>query len=124
MHSLKKDVIFNISNLSRLEELKSNQIILITALGIIKGELSEYEYLADDKKPDLDNSNFLDFVVDDTVKNYRKEVGLPNNEPLDGNDGVIVLKNVQIISGGNVGLNIGRLAVFFDQIIGISFGNF
>ncbi|MBC3796379.1 hypothetical protein [Acetobacterium tundrae] len=116
LQSLKKHIVCSIAVSTKTETLKSNAIVLITSIGIITGSLDDLKGI----KKDLANSPLCS-MVDGFINHYR-EINKIENKPLDGNDGVIVLKDV-IITNNGLEAKFKELAVFYDQIIGITLGD-
>lgn len=113
--SLKKEIILKLSIATELEELKTNSIILITSIGIITGNIN------DSDKDESDVSSFLlGKLVSNSIVSYKEKHNL-GDSPLKGNDGVIVLKDA-IITNNGLDAHFKELAVFYDQIIGITIG--
>jgi len=114
--SLKKRIITNFSVATTMEELIKNEIILITALGIISGKLADVKNTDDEKElPE----KILPRMANVFYERYIEENNLES--PLDGNDGYLALINVTI-TNGDVVHRLNELVVFYDQIIGITIG--
>ena len=106
--SLKKETIVSFACLSDEKDLGNNKLVLVTTAGVITGTLAKSE-------------NFLSKAVDHIIDQYRQDNGL-DEKPLNGNDGLLSLEDVTIMSGSKT-FNIPFLTVFYDQIIGVSIGN-
>lgn len=115
MDSLKKNTILSFSRIPSIKGMENNDVILITAAGAISGTLIKETYA------DNDIEGILNTAATNSAIGYRKERGIADNVPLDGNDGFITLKDVTIRNGNTV-LRQPFLCVFFDQIIGVSIG--
>ena len=115
--SLKKSVILGHVNYTGDEISGNNRLILVTAAGTIIGDpIEESDSLAEN---DIDN--FMAKLVNTLAKNYREKNEIPEETALSGNDGCFALKNVMIRSGAGT-VNLPYLTVFYDQIIGVTFG--
>jgi len=105
--TLKKHIATMLSISATLPELDKNNIILMTAAGIISGKLPS--------KTDDDPKHFFQKLVlqmkDEHAKTYQ----------VSGNDGYIPLIDVTVSHGGRVE-KFDCLIVFIDQIIGITIG--
>ncbi|MFV0413335.1 MAG: hypothetical protein ACK5L3_08705 [Oscillospiraceae bacterium] len=113
--TLKKYICNHFARSTELEQLEANKIILLTAAGVIVGSLST----ADEKT--TDKNDIVTLLAKKTGDGYLEEYALPNNKPLPDTDGYIPLKDVVLKSGPD-SINLPRLIVFFDEIIGITFG--
>ena len=112
--TLKKELITKLLALPMIKELGDNKIIVITAAGMFIGT-------PEIKESDVAAKLFND-LISNLAEDYRKENSIPIDQPLNGNDGCIVLSDVTLLIG-NVRNNIPVVTIIFDQIIGISFGN-
>ena len=108
--SMKKEVISYLMEVPNVEGLENNRIIFFTSSGMIIGTPVERE---------VDKSEVLPFLVDSAVKHYRETHGIDSFLP--GNDGLLVLKNVEV--RGNPNITLPYLVLFYDQIIGMAIGN-
>jgi len=119
--SFKKNIIHQYSLLSSADGMEKNYIILATATGIIKGRI-----IPPNEAPITDTSTVEELllnVAEECAKNYRSDNQIPDNQMLPGSDGGISLKDVSIkLSYGT--FSAPFLFVFYDQIIGVSVGNF
>jgi len=105
--SLKKNIIAAVASLSDNGDPDMN-LILVTSNGVISGTPC----------PEESDSEFTGFVQG--VAGQYKEKYAPE-APLDGHDGCIILKDVTVQSGLQT-TEVGRLVVFFDQIVGVTLG--
>lgn len=108
--SMKKRLICDLSLVTEIEELKGNEIILVTPAGVVIG------YPADP-----DKLGIVAKLAHAVSQNHLKDHEYPDDMVLPGNDGYIALRDVQIRTGGAT-YNFEELLVFFDQVIGMSFG--
>lgn len=115
MESLKKYLVAHFAQMPCVEGMENNELILITAAGIISGT---FAIATDDVS---DPANLLAATTNELAHVYREDCGIPVDATLDGNDGCIALKDVTIRNGQNT-FNTPFLCVFFDQIIGASLG--
>lgn len=124
--SLKKQIINEVYAFMATEALKGNYLILITAAGMILGKPvfdteAQYEDLESGRLNDK-NAIALTFeMIDESKKEHKKYV--PDGSPLPGNDGYIMLKDVTIRANGGIRSSFSTMIVFYDQIIGVTFGN-
>mgnify|MGYP004462421655 CR=1 FL=1 len=112
MSTLKKDLILKFSCMPTLPELANNHLLLVTATGVISGDIIT------DSESDTALS-ILAKVSKSIADDYKNDEG--TTDSLDGNDGFIALKNVTIKSSNCI-TTLDFLNVFFDQIIGVSIG--
>ncbi len=116
MHSLKKEIICHFTSLPSIEGLERNQLIVYTAAGVFAGTP-----VLEAPQNGSDIGTALFSLIENCSADYRSENHIPDGQLLDGNDGAILLSDVTLISGQSR-INIPTLAIFFDQIIGISIG--
>lgn len=109
MQSIKKYLIANASSLASLGYQEGATLNLITASGIISG------------LPLTNEDDFFFGYVREVVKNYKDDNNLPTDYIPEGNDGFILLKDATVRSG-DLTFTTGSIAVFFDQIIGVTVG--
>ena len=102
--------------------MKPNNLLLVTTAGVISGTPVASIDDTDNTDNTTDLATSLTSVAHQMAITYRKENNISPNSPLDNTDGYIALKDVTI-RNGNTGIDTPFLCVFFDQIIGISFGN-
>ena len=108
--SLKKRLIFSLAFAPTVDELKDQEVFLVTASGMIQGVPVNTEELG-----------LLAQLADTIAKEHVKDCALEPDAYLPGNDGYIVLRDARVKEGTNT-YNFAELIVFFDQIIGISLG--
>jgi hypothetical protein len=122
--SLKKDIVSMLSYATDTEELGKNDVVIITAFGIVSGRIP---HIADPEDPkesdDSEEPGLLDKITEELVKKYRERHGIGKDEKLPGNDGCLALKDVSIRTAANNTFNLPELIIFYDQIIGIAIGN-
>lgn len=124
--SLKKQIVDEVYAFMATEAFQGNYLILLTAAGTILGKPvleteAQYEDLENGMLNDK-NAVALTFeMIDESKRQYKKYV--PDNSPLSGNDGYILLKDVTVRANDGVRLNFSTMIVFYDQIIGVTFGN-
>ncbi len=116
MHSLKKDIIIKLSMIPLLQGMENNNIIVMTSAGTYTGKIISNE----DDTPEI----ALPFVnmLSELADQYRQDNHIDENTLLDGNDGYLILKDVQLRTNGPI-INMPFVVLFFDQIVGISIGN-
>lgn len=115
MNSLKKALITKMYALPLIDGFENNSIIVMTAAGTYTGKpISK-----------TDDSSELSFqfakIVSQVVDSYREENHLEKDKPLDGNDGSLILKDVQLDANGKV-ISMPFVILFYDQITGITVG--
>lgn len=112
--TLKKNIIIGFSMIPDIQEFQGNSILLATPMGLICGTPAKLP----DEGGDSDDRAAINVLYSKILQHigdqYKGEVG--------GNDGYLLLDNVSIRSNGNQTINVGTMIVFYDQIIGISFG--
>lgn len=119
--SMKKSVILTFADISAQVE---NNLILMTPFGLICGKVSDAEVPTEE---DLNKISGLATVeegaaVTATILNAaRHNYG---ESPVVGTDGYLALTDVTVKSPSGKNFKIGNLVVFYDQIIGITLGNF
>ncbi|MEG2255099.1 MAG: hypothetical protein RSC33_07215 [Vagococcus sp.] len=116
--SLKKILIQKYAFLTTSDELRANNLILLTAAGTIIGKM----ILDDPENQDTSSDNLISKISAEFATQYRTDNGIGDEEYLTGNDGFICLKDVQVISGVKT-TNLPFLAVFYDEIIAATLGN-
>lgn len=116
MESMKKDLIRKIAHYTVNEDnIRNDNIILMTASGIVKGIPVKYMDEMDDS-----NEKFFAKIVQDTTDMYNEKRNSEEN-PISENDGYIMLRDV-IMDNGAGTYNIPIAVIFYDQILGISLG--
>lgn len=112
MESLKKHIIRSYVLSQSNEDRKSNRIAFITPYGHITGFL----VLRDEINPD-DASYRLSRHAYEYVASYRVENELPLEDSFEGDDGFMILKDVELKSLNGSITNYTELVVFYNQII-------
>ena len=114
--SLKKHLIqsFTSMTMPNMSENNGNNVILVTAAGIIEGKLSTDSHSAKNE-----SSEYFAGFVKESVKVYNEDYASP---PIMGDDGCIVLVDAKLTALDGLCCTFGNLAVFFDQIIAASYG--
>ena len=112
MNSLKKQIIQTIAGATTVEGLTKNSVIILTAAGVISGQLCA--------EPPSDQISCPQDVIPALVESVAK-----SNAPdaVHGNDGALVLEQVSIRNASGQTVKVSSLAVFYDQIIGITRGS-
>ena len=116
MSTLKKSIITHLSAIPLVEGMENNSIIVMTPAGTYTGKPVSSKN---------DNSEtVLSFVeiLSEFADKYRQDNQIAENESLDGNDGYLMLKDVQLQTSGST-INMPFAILFFDQIVGITIGN-
>lgn len=111
--SIKEHIITLMSRLVNDDAFKGNDLLLVTANGLIYGT----PVLIDDNdKIELPVTKFVKVFSDIYYRDYD------NNNENTSNDGFICLEKVHIRTG-TVVTTLPELTVFFDQIIAIAISN-
>lgn len=112
--SLKKFMLRNYEQIPGSTDFEYHKLILITGAGMICGTpVSEDE---EDKEVGI-----LFKKNHELVQNYRTTYDIPKEIRLAGTDGYIMLKDVTIMAG-NQNTRLSSLAVFCDEIVGVTVG--
>lgn len=107
--TIKKEMLRNLAVLTNMDGMENNEIILITAAGLIMGKL-----------PGEDSKEILSKLAKSLSEKYFEEYEIKTTLP--GNDGYLILEDVTILSG-QTRSNMPSAIVFHDQIIGITIGS-
>ena len=113
--SLKKHIIQDYSLIPLYDGMQDHKLILITAAGTIVGT----PILKDD---DDESALSLAKMTAHYTSDYGEKYSLGDDFKALGNDGFLMIKNVEIINL-NQKTHLPFLIVFFDQIIGVSIGD-
>lgn len=116
--SYKKFLIHQLSSATTADILKNNDVILVTAAGIIQGKLSILE-----ETEEVTTKAVFDEMLKGWSDDYRSTYNIDTDSWLPGNDGAIALTDVTILYDNGKKAVLPYLVVFFDQIIGITFGD-
>jgi hypothetical protein len=108
--TLKKQIIRTIALATKSDGLKMNRIIIVTSAGIISGKI------LDEGDAALEKLFFAELL-----REVADQYGVDN---VDGNDGHLHLTDARIRLGNGADVNIGNIVIFYDQIAGISIGDF
>lgn len=115
INSIKKYIINSYSVIPTMEGFEKNSIIVVTAAGIIYGDVV--------LKNEEDNTvKLISKTTKIIVDNFKKEVGLEEEQSLPGNEGFFQLKNVSLLSNG-VTTKLPILNIFYDQVIAFTVGS-
>ena len=117
--SMKKSILVTMTNANTTKELQDNKIIFITALGLLSCNSVDIEF----ESPEDDVAALFYGSIEKTGQAFFDET---NGEDADvmGNDGYMRVRNAVINAPGNQTYTIGNAIVFYDQIIGVSYGNY
>ncbi len=118
MESLKKHIIRSYALSRSSEDRENNRITFITPYGHITGFL----VLRDEIKPD-DASYRLSRHAYEYVASYRVNNELPLKESFEGDDGFMILRDVELKSQNGSITNYAELIVFYNQIIAFTIDN-
>ena len=110
MSTLKKDIIKLFSYAPTTEALEKNQVIFLTSIGMIVGDLPSDN---DQQDPGTALTSVL-------LKHAREPY---DDVELDGNDGYIQLTNARVLPLAGNPCNLGDIVIFPDQIIGVMLGS-
>ena len=112
MESLKQQIARTIAAATQAEGMEKNKVIILTSAGLITGTV-----YAEDRFPLTDLTHCL---VPGLAKDVAKDYDASH---INGDDGYIPLSDVTVTNFPNNVLRIPSLVVFYDQIVGITFGN-
>ena len=107
--TMKKSVIQAFSSAPLLDGLENNNVILVTALGLISGKMLTEE--------NLDNPGK---IYDSILRAASKSFG---DDEVSGNDGYLALTEATIKTVNGRNIDLGNVVIFYDQSIGVSLGN-
>lgn len=107
MSTLKKEIIKAFALAPSIDALAKNQVIFLTLMGLITGDLANNE-----SEPGT-------AVISAIVNNISEQF---SDVELADNDGYIQLANARLHPTAGSPCNIGDLVLFFDQIIGVKIG--
>lgn len=110
MPTLKKDVLALFAHSTNTEFLAGNQVIFLTSLGMIIGDLPSDE---DECTPE---TALISVILKKASEAYA-------DVELLGNDGYIQLTNARLIPTSGSHCHLGDVVLFPDQIIGVKIGN-
>ncbi len=117
MQSFKKHLISTFGCSISVKALDKNQLILITHSAAICGTPT-----FEDSESVSSPTSYMNAIIEESAKHYRQDNNL-SDSPFDGNDGVITLKDATVRPFGSSNtMRFAFLAVFFDQIVGVSIG--
>lgn len=114
MHSLKKELITSWGISTTIDVLKDKRLVLLTPAGIIIGT-----FVKNNDEANSETVKILNNISSQVTRDYKKENNIDSKTMLDGNDGVLSLKDVQLKSGNAI-FNFSYIDIFFDQIIGVT----
>lgn len=112
MQSLKKELITSWGVSTTIDALKDKRLVLLTPAGLIIGT-----FVSSAENTDSETMKFLYDFSSNVARDYKEENNITTL--LDGNDGFMSLKDVQINSG-NFNLHLPFINIFYDQIIGVT----
>lgn len=112
--SLKSCLIDSYKTLIQVDkfDLSQNSLILLTSIGTIYGK--EFKY---------DESSAESAVINE-VNEFAEKEYFNENKDIQGNDEYIALEDVLIVTPRGDQVKFKHLNVFYDQIIGVTLGNF
>ena len=112
--SLKSCLIDSYKTITHVDkfDLNQNSLILLTSIGTIYGK--EFKF---------DETNVENAVINEINKFAEKEY-FNENKDIQGNDEYIALEDVLIVTPRGDQVKFKYLNVFYDQIIGVTVGNF
>lgn len=113
--TLKKELILNYALATEVEisDFNKNYVILVTPFGLVSGKFLDY-----DKEVSEDM-----LVIANTFNKQASENHIKENESINDNDGYLPLKDVKITTSTGLVINMPILNVFYDQVIGVTYGN-
>lgn len=109
--SCKKAIIRSLACVSLTESGRDEDVILLTAAGLLSGHVPK------------EGSDPMDYaeLLHKLSEQYKKDQAIDPDARLPGDDGYFVLSDARLINGANT-LSLGNFVVFYDQIIGITYG--
>lgn len=118
--SIKKRVIQLCSTLPEEEPLKNNKIVLLTSSSFIEGTLFS---ISPDSTEQVSKAYEIAYAAGRGILEGIKSFDF---KPSSGDDGYIALKDVRVrhFSTLNIIQPMPFLIVFYDQIVGVTLGNF
>jgi len=115
--SLKKHIVRYLSVAPEIPELAGKEIVILTPMGIIIGMLPPADI---DSQVNYDGTKLLCEIAAQLNESYKSEYDI--TLPLEGDEGYIILTHARCLTNNSV-TNIESVLIFYDQIIGITFGN-
>ena len=109
--NFKKHLILTMGKSAEIKEIQNNKLILVTSFGIIQGRLMP------ENPKNLPSKIYSEFLTL-AQQHWSENVGQPELS-----DEYVLLSDVEIKTGPNT-FNTPFLMVFYDQIIGVTVGNF
>lgn len=112
--SLKSHIINSFKSLVQINEfdLDHNSLILLTSIGTIYGK----EFKLDES---IAEKSVINKVNEIAEKEFFKE-----NKDIQGNDEYIALEDVLLVTPRGDQVSFPHLNIFYDQVIGVTLGNF
>lgn len=110
MWSLKKFIVSGLSEITKVEGMDKNQLIVFTSNSTIFGKLPTNGEISE---------NFLSKFVADMANNYFEQNGVSE---IPGDDGFLILEDATVLSNGRTIFS-PSVVVFYDQIAGITIGD-
>lgn len=114
--SLKKYVIKMLAFSTELKDADQTCLTFVTSIGLITGRI-----VNDEASEIVSADTYLSKKVYKFREDYIKEYEM-DEAPLMEDDGVLVLKDVQISNNGFIA-KMQELVIFYDQIIGVTMGS-
>lgn len=117
-HTTKKSIIYTFATENVTESFRDNKIILITALGLLSCEAVDLELCNT-------SEDFNTMFYNKMLKKAEKMFVAASDEDSETivNDGYLLVKNAVITCSGGVTYCVQNAVIFYDQIIGITYGN-
>ncbi|KOM88027.1 hypothetical protein ADT22_05660 [Clostridium botulinum] len=110
--SFKKSIVRGYCCAPFTKEFENHLVTIITAAGIITGTPI--------LKSESDNNIKRIADINQKVRDaYREKISIKDNTLLPGNDGLIFLKDVKLVSGSST-FSFNTLNVFYDQVIAVT----
>lgn len=113
--SVKKALIRDLLKSCTFDELKSNQLILVTGAGVISG----YPILNDATKAESATTLISEFCKS-SLEKYKAD--FPTEASSKDADGFIILRDTTLRMASDYVVQMGEVVIFFDEIIAVSIG--
>ena len=113
--SLKKWVAAHVAQSTVTDDSCNFRVNFITALGIITCTLFYEEDFNTSQK-----AHVLKYYAEEQTNDYREQF-IHSDSNLNDDDGLLLVKDATIITSNKM-MDVGEMIIFYDQIIGITFG--
>lgn len=119
---LKKNIIFRFADLLDNEEFSNYKIILSTSTGTITGRfLKDSDSQSSSHNNETTAALAFSQLCGQEYDLYKEELNLSDSDKLPGDDGYLLLKDVEILTSVKT-ITLPAMVVFFSDIVGVSIG--